>query len=113
MAVRWKPELGNPADFDIEAHGADGLYRAVLKNFAGEAVFSEFRGYPSGENGYFRLSYPPTGLSVSETLDRPLSKMALWATKDVVCPELFASFRVEAGESVRWERRYGFGAGAV
>ena len=113
VAVRWKPELGNPADFDIVADSADGLHRAVLKDFAGEAAFTEFRGYPSGEKGYFLLSCPPTGLSVSETLDRPLSKMALWATKDVVCPELFASFRVEAGESVRWQRRYGFSAGAV
>jgi hypothetical protein len=113
VAVRWKPELGNPADFDIVADSADGLHWVVLKDFAGEAVFTEFRGYPCGEKGYFRLIYPPAGLSVSETLDRPLSKMALWATKDVVCPELFASFRVAAGESVRWERRYGFGAGAV
>jgi len=107
IAVGWKPELSNPADFDLETDGS--LHRVILRDFATEAVATEFRGAVGAAEGSVQLRYRPSGLSVSETLDRPLSKLFLWATKDVVCPELFAAFRVQAGEYVRWRRRYRFG----
>jgi hypothetical protein len=75
------------------------------KNF----FLGDIKGYSQQPNDYnIDVKNLRTGAGVTVTADRPLSKLAFWATVKTVCPEPFIHIKAEPGKEVKWKLVYTF-----
>jgi len=54
------------------------------------------------------LTHAPSGISVSEKGSFAPSAVHVWGARSVISPEVFFSFKIEAGNILSWERNYSF-----
>lgn len=85
---RWSAEVGPGRQFSARCLSAPGL---------------------RGGFGW-TLRHLPSGVVVSEAIDRPPAFIGLWGMAHVVSPELFVDIDCAAGASMAWRRDYLFGA---
>ncbi len=70
-------------------------------------VWMELKGYSSEVVDHqFRLINEKTGAGVQVNVDRPLNKLAFWATTTTLCPENFVDLNIEPGKSENWTSEY-------
>lgn len=76
----------------------------------GECFYGRTRSFDSKEAGEFSwtLLHEPSGYGITETLDRPLHRFAVWGEGHVVSPELFHEIVAEPARAVKWRRSYRF-----
>jgi hypothetical protein len=66
---------------------------------------------PGASGGFaWTLSHLPSGVAVSESIDRQPALIGLWGMAHVVSPELFVDIDVAPGTSMEWRRDYRFSA---
>jgi hypothetical protein len=77
---------------------------------ANEAFYALTRAFKpnDAEKSTWTLIHEPSGVGMSETLDRPLLRFAVWGEKHVVSPELFHEVLLEPGQALHWSRTYTF-----
>jgi len=56
----------------------------------------------------WQLSHEAIDWVLTESVDRPLTGIHLWAWGHVISPELFVNVQVPCGAEVKWERRFEF-----
>lgn len=76
----------------------------------GEAFYGKSLNFDEAAANHptWTLLHKPSGYGVSETLDRPLLRFAVWGESHVVSPELFHEISLEPGETSQWSRTYRF-----
>jgi len=66
---------------------------------------------PGLDGGFaWTLRHQPSGVEVSETIDRQPALIGLWGRAHVVSPELFIDIDLAVGASMEWRRDYRFSA---
>jgi hypothetical protein len=85
---RWSGEIGAGRTFSARCLSAPGL---------------------RGSFGW-TLRHQPSGVEVSESIDRPPAFIGLWGMAHVVSPELFVDIDLATGASMEWRRDYRFSA---
>jgi hypothetical protein len=58
----------------------------------------------------FRIANPEAGAAVTIQGDRPLSKIAFYASNPTICPEPFINIKLEPDQKMSWETLYTFEA---
>lgn len=91
---------------DLAAINGDSI--SILRPFVQrESVYAILHGYGDSPKDYdIRLENRIKGVGIHITADRPLSKLAYWATTHTLCPEPFIHLSVAPGETVKWTLRY-------
>ncbi|MFD0672159.1 hypothetical protein [Cohnella sp. GCM10027633] len=77
---------------------------------AGESFYALAREFePIGaDRPSWTLVHKPSGAGMTETLDRPLLRLAVWGQTHVASPEMFIDIDAQPGETLRWNRAYEF-----
>ncbi len=106
-----------PFRIQTEGMGRDDLAQVRGKQLVylrelqkGEHVFSpDLRGYGNHETDYnINIQNLKTGAGVGITANRPLSKLAFWASATTSCPEPYIQVHAEPGEEFTWKITYTF-----
>lgn len=71
-------------------------------------VLSTLDGRMDSTGVLWELRHRPSGAGMSERLDSPIVRMALWCAPHLVSPEIFVDINIAPGETRRWTRRYEF-----
>lgn len=72
-----------------------------------QSVYAILRGYSDKAADYdFRLEEHRTGAGIRITADRPLAKLAFWASVKTLCPEPFIHVKAAPGEIFTWTITY-------
>jgi len=71
-------------------------------------MYITLKDLPKESNQYFEICHIPSGLTVRESHDFPLHKVAIWAMPHVVSPEAFIKIDLQADEEKTWTRKYTF-----
>ncbi len=61
-----------------------------------------------GLAGEWTLFHEPSGIRMTETGSFTPSGVHVWGARSVISPEVFFSFKIEAGNILSWERVYTF-----
>jgi hypothetical protein len=70
------------------------------------SVYAVLTGYgDAARDGRFDLIHK-SGLGVTVTGDRPLSRLAFWGVGSTICPEPFVAVKLAPGESMKWSWTY-------
>ncbi len=78
---------------------------------AGRQFSARCLGVPGLRGGFgWTLHHLPSGVCVSESIDRPPALIGLWGMAHVVSPELFVDIDCAVGASMAWRRDYRFSA---
>lgn len=80
----------------------------ILQPFAPkQSVYAILHGYSDKPADYdIRLEERRTGAGLRITADRPLAKLAFWASVKTLCPEPFIHIMAAPGETITWTIRY-------
>jgi hypothetical protein len=73
-----------------------------------KAVWVRLDGFSQPEDNRIRVVNRRSGASVTITTDRPLSRLVLYSSGGVVCPEPFVKISVGPGETQEWTTSYTF-----
>jgi len=60
----------------------------------------------NGQVGSWTLTNKVVGVSVKESLSKPIKKFAIFAKPKVFCPEIFVDIKVDRGERFSWQRKW-------
>lgn len=77
-------------------------------NVLPHAFHRHFPGVPSAPAYWWELHDDASGLTIREEQNFPWYRFALWATFEVMSPEVFYLLDVEPGQSKTWQRKYTF-----
>ena len=104
-------ELGEYAELDSAGLGANAAalrWRDVLPD--GEAVYLQPQGFDPEDREHHRVTllHHDHRIGVLVLGDRPLHRLAVWASQPVICPEPFVMIEVEPGQTERWATVYVF-----
>lgn len=102
-----KPENQNLFD-SLAAVRGDSI--VILQPFTGRRSFyTLLSGYSDKAADYdLRLEERRSGVGVRIRCDRPLVKLAYWASHKTACPEPFIHIKAAPGETVTWTLTYDF-----
>lgn len=64
-------------------------------------------GAPATQN-WMRIGHRSLGQSIVVTGDFDVARFALYADSTALCPEVFGEFKLAAGQSMNWQRKYEF-----
>lgn len=80
----------------------------ILRQLTGkESVYGILHGYSDQADDYdIRLETAITGIRIRA--DRPISKLAYWASPTILCPEPYIHVRVDPGKTFSWTIHYEF-----
>jgi hypothetical protein len=80
--------------------------RSFLKN---EQAYTILEGYGQTADDYdIRIENHKTGAGIHITANRPISKLAFWASSAILCPEPYIHLKIKPGETATWKISYQF-----
>ena len=82
----------------------------ILQPFAPkQSVYAIIHGFSDKVSDYdFRIEEHRTGAAVRIRCDRPLARLAFWASVKTLCPEPFIHIKIAPGELFTWTLTYDF-----
>ncbi|MFT3934276.1 MAG: hypothetical protein QM726_11710 [Chitinophagaceae bacterium] len=73
----------------------------------GQSVYTLIQGYTSSNTDYdIKIENHHTGAALRITCDKPMSKLAFWASPTIFSPEPFIDVKVAPGETFNWQIKY-------
>lgn len=81
------------------------MYRTALQDK--ETVFTEFQEFgATAADHRFTIENKKAGAGLNIAGDRPLSKIARWSIRSVLCLEPFIAMTIEPGREFTWKSSY-------
>lgn len=74
----------------------------------GKAVWVRFEGFSEETENTVRVMNRKTGALMTIKTDLPLTRLVLYSSDGVLCPEAFVSFSLQPGQTRRWTTTYEF-----
>lgn len=96
-----KSEL-KPEIFDISENTIE-INQQVKEEF-----YCTLNNFSKDKGQYFELIHKPSKVSIRETVDFKIERMAIWGTPHVISPEMFISINIEPEMKQTWKRVYTF-----
>lgn len=76
----------------------------------GQAIWVRLEGFRKREDNEIRIVNHQTGAAMTITTDQPLSKLVLYSSGGVLCPEPFIKLTIPPGQTREWSTTYRFEA---
>ncbi len=106
LKMPFEIKVKRPPNSDLaEIRGNQIVYRKALRDK--ETVFTEFQGFgATAADHRFTIENKKAGAGLKIAGDRPLSKVALWSIRSVLCVEPFIAMTIEPGGEFTWKSTY-------
>ena len=78
-----------------------------------QAIWVRLDGFERREDNEIRIINHRTGATMTITTDQPLTKLVLYSSGGVLCPEPFIKLRIPPGQTQEWTTTYRFAASAL
>jgi hypothetical protein len=78
-----------------------------------QAIWVRLAGFENREDNEIRIVNHRTGATMTIATDQPLSRLVLYSSGGVLCPEPFTKVRVLPGQTHEWTTTYTFKIGAL
>jgi hypothetical protein len=76
-----------------------------------KAIWVRLEGFQKQEDHEIKVVNHLTGATMTITGDQPLSKLVLYSSGSVLCPEPFVKLKIPPGQTREWSTTYRFAAG--
>jgi hypothetical protein len=77
----------------------------------GQAIWVRLEGFGRREDNEIKIVNHSTGATMTITTDQPLSRLVLYSSGGVLCPEAFIKLTIPPGQTHEWITTYRFAAG--
>lgn len=77
-----------------------------------QAIWVRLEGFKKREDNEIKIANHKTGGTMTITTDQPLSRLVLYSSGGVLCPEPFTKVTILPGQTHEWTTTYRFTAGA-
>jgi hypothetical protein len=101
--VEPQPDWRGPGEF----HGKELVYNEELQPRV--TVSGELKGYAdTAAHNAFTIESRKTGARLSQTGDRPMSRLYFWSIRTTACPEAYVHVHADPGKEDLWKITYEF-----
>jgi hypothetical protein len=78
----------------------------------GQAIWVRLEGFGKLEDNEIKIVNHSTGATMTISTDQPLTRLVLYSSGGVLCPEAFIKLAIPPGQTHEWTTTYRFAAGA-